>query len=145
MAEHIQGSLVAAETAEILTRIIRARRRREELLSPELFADPAWDILLQLYVGRLTGAAVQAAELALPSSVPESTLGRWIGKLEEDGWIRRMPGPDNAGGARLELSARGAAAMQSWVKDLAENRPERPEDAPVTSLLERIERAKREL
>ena len=44
MAEHNQGALVAAEAAEILARIIRARRRREELLSAELFADPAWDI-----------------------------------------------------------------------------------------------------
>jgi len=144
VAEHNQGALVAAEAAEILARIIRARRRREELLSAELFADPAWDILLLLYLGRLTGLAVPAADVALPPSVPESTRDRWFGKLEEDGWIRRTPDPENAGAVRLELSARGAAAMQSWVNDLAENGPERLEGAPVTSLLERIERARRE-
>lgn len=64
--------------------LLRARARRPELLGVELFRDPAWDILLDLYAnggeeGMMVSALCQAA------GVPPTTALRYVYKLVEAG------------------------------------------------------------
>src|SRR4051812_23053389 len=43
----------ASHTAERVRTILRARRLRDRFFEAQLFADPAWDILLELYAAEL--------------------------------------------------------------------------------------------
>ncbi|MDE2442650.1 MAG: MarR family transcriptional regulator, partial [Betaproteobacteria bacterium] len=44
---------------------LKARRLREEMFGSELFSDPAWDILLDLYTAEARGESVQISSLAI--------------------------------------------------------------------------------
>lgn len=144
MAEYNQRSFLAGNASEILTQIIRARRRRSDFLAEDLFADPAWDILLELSLARVQDRTSTTTDLVRASQVRESTALRWIDKLEQDGWIRREADAADAKRIWFDLSPRAAAALQGWVSDLVQSWSGRAGDGSVTSLLERIDRGRRD-
>jgi hypothetical protein len=44
---------------------------REQFFGPDLFADPAWDILLDLYAARLEQQRVAVSSLCIAAAVPQ--------------------------------------------------------------------------
>ena len=143
MAEQNQRSFVQADCAELLAWIIRGRRKRSTFFSAGLFADPAWDILLDLFLAELQQRTITVRELALSSPVPLNVVNRWLERLERDCWLRRRPGPSNSDLRVVALSARGTSAMQGWLRDWIESRAPGAGNQ-VGDLLERIERGRRE-
>lgn len=144
MAEYNQRSFIAGNASEILTQIIRARRRRADFLSGELFADPAWDILLELSLARAQDRNATTADLVRASQVGESTALRWIEKLENDGWIRRESDSADCTSNLFDLSPKAAAPLQAWIRDLIESWSGGANAGSVISLLERIDRGRRD-
>ncbi len=65
------------------------RRRRGTRLPTEMFGEPAWDMLLELFVMRMQGSRVRIKNACIAASVPATTALRWIGLLEEHGLIIR--------------------------------------------------------
>src|SRR3546814_6704324 len=63
-----------AEGSRIANWWLKARRLREEVFGPELFAAPAWDILLDLYTAEARGECVQTSSLAFRSEEHTSEL-----------------------------------------------------------------------
>jgi DNA-binding MarR family transcriptional regulator len=72
----------APQYVELVRSIIRLRRLREDYLGENLFADPAWDMLLELYAARLDGRQVSVSCLCIAAAVPATTALRWISTLE---------------------------------------------------------------
>ncbi|MXP27457.1 hypothetical protein GRI58_01300 [Porphyrobacter algicida] len=54
----------------LVRQIIAQRRLRDELLGAELFADPAWDMLLDLTAARAEHKRVSASTLCIAAAVP---------------------------------------------------------------------------
>jgi DNA-binding MarR family transcriptional regulator len=105
------------EAAEIVSQIIRARQARTGLFRPELFSDPAWDMLLVLFVASVREQIVTATELAEATATPISTAIRWIDVLERDGLLERNSDPASARRDDVGLSVRGKAAIYQWLED----------------------------
>lgn len=63
--------------------ILRLRRQREALFGAELFADPAWDMILDLAAARIEGVDVAISSLCIAAAVPPTTALRWIRTLTE--------------------------------------------------------------
>lgn len=93
---------------------IRARRLREQFLSPELFADPAWDMLLDLYAARLERRRVSVSSLCIAAAVPPTTALRWIGTMHDAELFGREPDPSDKRRAHITLTERAASAMRSY-------------------------------
>ncbi len=93
---------------------IRARRLRDQHFTPELFADPAWDMLLDLYAAQLEGGRVSVSSLCIAASVPPTTALRWIGTMHDAGLFEREADPGDRRRAHITLSARAAEAMRSY-------------------------------
>ena len=74
-----------------LERMARLRARRRELIGGDLFADPAWDILLTLLDSSLTGREESVSSACVAAAVPYSTALRWLNLLETRGWVERRP------------------------------------------------------
>jgi hypothetical protein len=53
-------------------------RLRSQHFVPALFADPAWDILLDLAAARIDGRMVAVSSLCIAAAVPATTALRWI-------------------------------------------------------------------
>jgi len=86
-------------------RYYRSRRAREKIFgSGNLFADPAWDILIDLFISAKEGKEVSVSSLCIAAAVPATTGLRWIKLLESEGMIERTADPVDARRFNLSLS-----------------------------------------
>ncbi len=99
-----------------LRAMLRARRRREALFDPGIFADPAWDILLELYAMRLAGERTIVSELCKAAAVPSTTALRWIHQMESAGLVRRVRDSDDRRRIFVDLSERAVAALEEYFR-----------------------------
>jgi DNA-binding MarR family transcriptional regulator len=90
------------DTVRAAQDILRLRRKREQRLGADLFADPVWDILLDLYVAHYRRNHVSVSSACLASMVPATTALRWLANLERKKMIVREP--DRTDGRRYILS-----------------------------------------
>jgi DNA-binding MarR family transcriptional regulator len=65
------------------------RLRRNKLLGANLFRDPAWDMLLELFVSEQNGKKISVSSLCLASGVPPTTALRHLQRLEAHHMIYR--------------------------------------------------------
>src|SRR6476661_3623815 len=80
-----------------------ARKRRTAVFDGDLFADPAWDILLELYALDLEQRRASVSGVYAATSVPASTALRWVSKLEQDGLVARTDDPLDSRRSWIEL------------------------------------------
>lgn len=107
-----------AIAAELVDWVIDARRRRAHHFEPSLFADPAWDMLLDLLEAELRGRRVSVTSLCIAAGVPASTALRWINAMVKDGLFVRRPDPDDLRRIYIELSPAAGAAMRRYFAEL---------------------------
>lgn len=111
------GIAVAAEetdrrgpSAARLRAALRARRSRAAYFDGSLFADPAWDMMLDLLAAQQEQRSVCVSSLCLASGVPQTTALRWIGLLVARGvFVRRADARD---GRRVFLALSDDAAAR---------------------------------
>lgn len=101
-------------TASQVRDLLRARRLREEILPGDLFADPAWDMLLDLLAARLEQERVSVSSLCIASAVPPTTALRWIRTLTEKGFVHRQADPHDGRRVFIALTEETANAMTRW-------------------------------
>jgi DNA-binding MarR family transcriptional regulator len=92
---------------------------RAQFFDEHLFADPAWDILLELYALECEGRRVSVSKLSVAAGVPCTTTLRWSDKLEADGLVVRFDDPVDGRRVWIELSERGLKTMKSYVEHVA--------------------------
>jgi hypothetical protein len=96
--------------------IIRARRLRDQYFGTELFADPAWDMLLDLFAARLEEQRVAVSSLCIAAAVPATTALRWIKTLTDLGLLVRAADPQDGRRVYVELSSKAAAGMEAYIR-----------------------------
>lgn len=104
----------AQAAARSVRQLIRQRRARARYFPPDLFADPAWDILLDLTAARLEGASVPISSLCIAAGVPTTTALRWIATLVDLGLLTRRSDPADRRRVFVELTAEGWEAMSKF-------------------------------
>jgi DNA-binding MarR family transcriptional regulator len=95
--------------------IIRARRLRDQFFNSDLFADPAWDMLLDLMAARLERQRVAVSSLCIAAAVPPTTALRWIKTLTDYGLFVRHADPQDGRRVYIELSDKGAAGLEAYL------------------------------
>ena len=114
MSAHANAA--SAVDADFFRAIVKTRRVRDEIFGPGLFADPAWDMMLDLMIARLSRQRVAVSSLCIAAAVPPSTAIRWVKALTERGIFIRADDPDDARRVFIELSDDTAAAMMRWAE-----------------------------
>lgn len=99
---------------EFVRRVLRARVARREFFSDDLFADPAWDILLELYALRCEQRRTSVSKLCIAAAVPTTTALRWMEKLLSDGLIEREPDKNDGRRSWVAISDKGFEALASY-------------------------------
>lgn len=98
---------------------LKARRLREDMFGSALFADPAWDILLDLYTARARGERVQITSLSLAARVPHSTAIRWARIMTRHGLLVREKDPKDGRRVHVTLSEQTWAMMKDYLERLS--------------------------
>lgn len=91
-----------ADLVAIAKSEIRARRHRQELFPNIQVADPAWDLMLELFINQAEGRRISVTGLGLSANVPGATVLRWLAMFHESGLILREP--DSADRRRIWVS-----------------------------------------
>lgn len=114
-----EGGLVDSDTPGLpdprrVRATIRKRQMRGRFFDAGLFADPAWDMLLDLTAARAEGRRVSVTSLCIASGVPPTTALRWIGQMTEQGLLVREEDMVDRRRAFVGLSDGAVAAMSRY-------------------------------
>ena len=102
--------------ARLVRSIIRARRLRDRYFKGGLFADPAWDMLLDLMAARLEKNRVAVSSLCIAAAVPPTTALRWIKTLTDQGIFVRCADPQDGRRVYIELADDAARALSAYIR-----------------------------
>lgn len=106
-------------TPQNIRELIKMRRTRERMLGPELFADPGWDILLDLFAAQEEGQQVSVSSLCIAAAVPPTTALRWITNMTESGILVRRQDPQDARRVYIELSESMSDKLKNYFQAVA--------------------------
>ncbi|GGE20871.1 hypothetical protein GCM10011529_29370 [Polymorphobacter glacialis] len=102
--------------AILVRRLLKVRRDRNRFFPAEIFADPAWDMLLDLTAARLESKTVPVSSLCIAAAVPTTTALRWIRSLTEAGLFERQTDPADARRTWISLSGEAAGGMLAYLR-----------------------------
>lgn len=111
----VAGSSTTPVGAGEVRAMLRARRLRERFLPPELFGEPAWDMLLDLFAAQIERTKVAVSSLCIAAAVPPTTALRTIRSMTEQGLFARIADPADKRRVFIELTDTAAKAMQAYV------------------------------
>jgi len=105
--------------ATIATSMYRARIHRANQFNPDLFGEPAWDMLLDLFIHKAGGRRVSTTSLCMGGNVPQSTGLRYIARLEEEGLVYRFTPPDDQRLVLVDFTPNGFRRMRDYISNAA--------------------------
>jgi hypothetical protein len=99
--------------------ILAARGRIGNFIDADLFADPARDILLDLFVAGEEGRRISISSCCIAAAVPPTTALRWIGMLKKRNLIQETVDPADGRRKWLSLTPHIHDAMRDYVNAIA--------------------------
>lgn len=106
------------ENALLSEKIYDIRRKREKLFGIELFSDPAWDILLDLYVSETRRKKIDVTSACIAAGVPASTGLRWIAILVQNGYVERREDPADARRSLVSLTPLARNKLETLLEQI---------------------------
>ena len=94
--------------------VIRARRLRGRFFDEELFADPAWDMLLDLLQAEIAQLRVPVSSLCIAAAVPATTALRWLKTMTTQGLFVRRADPHDGRRVFVELAPEASLALRRY-------------------------------
>ncbi|QIQ87806.1 MarR family transcriptional regulator [Erythrobacter sp.] len=105
---------------EIAKKIYRARRKRDVIFEDySIFGEPAWDILLDLFVNNSVGRSVSVKSASLGSAAPDTTALRWLRVLERSGLIHFTQDQSDGRRKLISLTQEGDQQMRRYLLAVA--------------------------
>jgi DNA-binding MarR family transcriptional regulator len=98
--------------------IFNERARRSQHFGKAIFGEPAWEMLVILYI--LDGRRVTVGRLATMIDAPQTTALRWLQYLEERSYIARRDDPDDKRVVCIELMDEGRERLDAYFSTLPE-------------------------
>ena len=127
LSQHVEDSLVRKTRPplpdpRLVRRIIHQRRLRARFFDGDLFADPAWDMLLDLTAARVEHTRVSVTSLCIASGVPPTTALRWISQMSEAGLLKREDDDADRRRAFIALTDTAADAIARYFAEVGKAR-----------------------
>jgi len=115
--EGAPAGLARADHLKVL-KAIRARKRRADLLGGDLFSDPTWGMLLELYLAALERRLLSVTSLCFASGAPNTTALRRIDDLAATGLVERAVDKNDRRRTHVFLSSSGFERMSRLFREL---------------------------
>ncbi|NCP14501.1 MAG: transcriptional regulator [Sphingomonadales bacterium] len=106
----------AAKDYLIMARKAYSMRRKRDAIfgNPDLFGEPAWDILLDLYIAQSEGKSVSVSSACIGSAAPATTGLRWLGVLADEGLVVRENDAGDQRRVLVRLTPAARAALERF-------------------------------
>jgi DNA-binding MarR family transcriptional regulator len=107
-------------SAETVRAVIRARRLRSRFFQEDLFADPAWDMLLDLLQAEISHLRVPVSSLCIAAAVPATTALRWLKTMVEQRIFIRRADPHDGRRVFVQLAHEASQALRSYFAEVGQ-------------------------
>jgi len=108
-----------AQCVQLARRLYADRRRRQLTFNnAAIFGEPAWDILLDLYVAQAEDRQISVSSACIGSAAPPTTGLRWLGILQVEGLVLREHDPQDQRRILVRLSPDGIKRMEDYLSKL---------------------------
>lgn len=114
----LPGPDVPSVPVEVVQQVIRARRLRARFFDEAMFADPAWDMLLDLMQAEIAQHRVPVSSLCIAAAVPATTALRWIKTMTDAGLFRRRADEHDGRRVFVELTPDASEAMHRYFREV---------------------------
>lgn len=81
----MEGELRESQQVLYAKQMLKSRRQRRDIFGVDIFGEPAWEIILDMFIAQEEGRTVSLSSLSIAADVPASTAFRWINKLRNIG------------------------------------------------------------
>lgn len=115
-AEHDRQEAIA-----FVDSLLAARKARLKFFDADLFFDPAWAMLLDLYRSDLKGTTLSVSSLCLGSGVPSTTALRYVRTLEKRGFVERIADELDKRRIFVTMTDKARDAMNAYVQTVIQN------------------------
>ena len=115
MTERARADDILLETARAL---YRERRLRARHFAGSLFAEPTWDMLLDLFIADCERRKITIKSVCIGANVPTTTAMRHLRWLHEQGLVERLSHPRDARSTHVRLTAVAITAMQNYLTEI---------------------------
>nr|WP_236704453.1 MarR family transcriptional regulator [Sphingomonas sp. ATCC 31555] len=88
-----------------------AMRRQRDVLVKDMFGEPAWDMLLELFIAEAEGRPTPVKNLCLAACASVSTALRRLDCLVEAGLVGKVDDATDARRSLIQLTDRGMGVM----------------------------------
>ena len=92
-------------------KIIAFRSMRNRMFGGDLFGEPVWDMLLDLFLAQLQQRRISVTSLAIASNVPTTTALRYIEMMIEAQLVERLDDPSDGRRKMIALTHLGYRKM----------------------------------
>lgn len=119
--DHVSIRRFCLRTAKHLSNL---HRERAKIFANDaaLFHDPAWDILLNLYIAFCENRRPIKSEATMSDTFPKTTGLRILGNLQTRGLVKSERHPVNGRILLQSLTDRGVALMEACLQTMVEPR-----------------------
>lgn len=115
-SEVVKANLYAVE------RILESRRKRDQCLPPEVFGEPGWELLLNLYREAALGREITITKASYSGGCPPSTALRMIDTLQQFGLVEKHKS-NKSRKVVVRISAVGIEGLNRYFGKVADNVP----------------------
>ena len=105
-------------SADTVRAVIRARRLRSRFFAEDLFADPAWDMLLDLLQAEIAQLRVPVSSLCIAAAVPATTALRWLKTMTDKGLFVRRADPHDGRRVFVEFAPDASIALRRYFAEV---------------------------
>jgi DNA-binding MarR family transcriptional regulator len=107
------GDLPKSSTSDRETAhyMLRLRKAANSCFGPSAPTEATWSVLLVLFSSDLARKGLQIASISRRADVPRTTVLRSLLKLQEGGFVKLAPDPNDKRAVRVTMTAEGVDAM----------------------------------
>ena len=98
--------------------LLRTRKTRPDISPSSLYGEPAWDMLLDLYIRQKQGLRTSVSSACHSANAPHTTSLRFIGLLFEAGWVDRRPDVRDKRRRWLALHTMAVEQLEAYLDSL---------------------------
>ena len=95
------------------------RAKRDQMFGGELFGEPAWEMLLELFQARQVDRRLSVKSLTIASKAPQTTAGRYLADLITRGLTKCIDDPSDGRRKLIELTHEGYRRMDELFVEAA--------------------------
>lgn len=113
-----QSGAIPEVSVETVRAVIRARRLRSRYFHEQLFADPAWDMMLDLLQAEIAQLRVPVSSLCIAAAVPATTALRWLKTLVREELFVRRADPHDGRRVFVEMAPETSQGLRRYFGEI---------------------------